>query len=579
MGITRTLSFAPTTNTDTMTPNEENVVIIIMDNSGSMGSPASDDPECIGFTRNDFSRQGAMLCVKGTPENTSLIVISFDDRAKIVSPLMKMTEANKMIACDNIKTIMPCGGTHIMSGMNAAFEIARQNVGRCKTNIIMFTDGEDSNLNDTNVSSKFDILRIGGEFCFRMDTVGFGPNANTKLLVKMADLCSGTYALCFDASMVGTIFGRAITRTYLDDDVYGVHVSHDITNLSFTNLTEYYNIKNKYNDFREKISTILLNSEHSLIQLQSNLNLIIDEIKVFLQNQKDIDELAQFWQSLIQTLYDDLNDQIMLAVSSDTFWIKWGKAYWYTVGIALQKMYSPNFKDKCLQCFGTKKAIDEYDRICDIYDNMPMIKPSGSVARRTTAVPIYAAAFNNREAVCFHPNSILTMFNGMDITFSNLELLLNTSSQSVFLHGPNGPVQVEKLIKTNVNGSTKFCNVGDCVLTPNHPIIVNGIWTHPQMVSPVYEEHIDCVYNLILTINQNTSKRDSAVIVNNEVCICLAHGIEYDPVATDQFWGTEKVVQELMKISSDYHNTRTIEISASIIRNEKTGYAVGFEIA
>jgi hypothetical protein len=51
-------------------------------------------------------------------------------------------------------------------------------------NIIMFTDGEDPTLSSSNIEENFESLKVNGEFNFKMDTVGFGPDANTELLVK-----------------------------------------------------------------------------------------------------------------------------------------------------------------------------------------------------------------------------------------------------------------------------------------------------------------------------------------------------------------------------------------------------------
>ena len=121
-------------------------------------------------------------------------------------------------------------------------------------------------------------------------------------------------------------------------------------------------------------------------------------------------------------------------------------------------MYSPNFKDECLQCFGNPNAFAEYDRICDIYDTLPMIKPSGSIQNRTTVLPVYAGSFNNRDAGCFHPNSTIE-FNNKYITIFELENLMHKSKNDVYLQGPNYIVRVEAIIKTRTSNVSKFCKI------------------------------------------------------------------------------------------------------------------------
>jgi hypothetical protein len=131
-------------------------------------------------------------------------VIKFNSNASIVHNPVNLDSTSKSGVLSSIEAIQPNGGTQIFSAMQEARKMIDQIkdlYGITKVHIILFTDGEDETLQESNAESYLSRLKIEGEYPFTLDTVGFGPNANTQLLVKMASLCGGTYALCFDASM------------------------------------------------------------------------------------------------------------------------------------------------------------------------------------------------------------------------------------------------------------------------------------------------------------------------------------------------------------------------------------------
>lgn len=554
--------------------NFENFLLVcIMDKSGSMGEPASNDVECAGFTRNDFARQGAMLCVNACPETMYMACVAFDSTASVVSPTMQMSNRNKTTMCDNIKTIRPSGGTEIFSAMEETRRVineAKDIYGIKNVYVIMFTDGEDNKLNETNVSSYFDSLKTNGEFNFSMDTVGFGPNANTQLLVKMAGLCSGTYALCFDASMVGTIFGRAIARTYLGSEAFGIYENSE------SKSSEYYNLKDVYHMFRTDLSELLLNTNYRMLtdRVQA-VNAFNTKMEEWLSESNPKEILEPDWFGMICSLHADLNDQIRMAVSDANYWTKWGKAYWQTMGIALEKQYAPNYKDNSLQGFGSEVAKKEYDRISKLYDEMSMIAPSNTydIKNRTSAIPLTSAAFNNPYGGCFHPNSTLLLSNGDLISVNDLEQKLLAGEQVFVVSSAHGNVPIEAIIKTNTSQhSTKFCKIGNTVLTPTHPILLDNRWFYPKSVANVYEEQVMFVFNIILGINPITKVRYTSLLVNDNECIALAHAIQNDPIATDSFWGSELFVDQLKSLYQTEYSRGVINFNHKFKRNMVTGW-------
>jgi len=560
------------------TRDNSTFVCFIMDDSGSMGEPAAASEEARGYTRNDFSRQGAKLCITGAPSGLYIGVIKFNSDASVVCDPVELTSSNRSTLTSAIDRIGPNGGTNILSSLELANRMisqVREVYGIRRAHIIMFTDGEDGNLSEANVASKIARYQVDGEFPFTMDTVGFGPNANTQLLVRMASLCGGTYALCYDASMVGTIFGRAIARTYLGPEAFGIHESDSPKS------AEYYQLKSVYHDFRLELSTLLLASYQMLSQRVQAVDAFNAKLEQWIGTASFADQEDPGWSSLICGFHANLNDQIRLAVSNPNYWTLWGKAYWQMMGIALDKQYAPNFKDACLQIFGSQRAKTEYARISDIYNEMPMPPPSDTyrAATRTAPPPATSAAFNNANGGCFHPNSRVVLESGVLTSFAQVAQMIK-SGQQVRLQSTNLAndkiVVLEALIRSDKQSQpTQFCQVGSVVLTPTHPLVnPNGQWVHPKSVSPIYEEQVNCVYNVVLAPSTITGKRGQSILVDGQECVGLAHGIEESEstIAYDTFWGSEEIVNVLKRLYPTEYPTGLIEFNAKLERNKLTGW-------
>jgi len=292
--------------------------------------------------------------------------------------------------------------------------------------------------------------------------------------------------------MVGTIFGRAIARTYLGSEAFGIYEPDGPKS------SEYYRLQSDYNQFRLELSALLLAPYRMLTERVDAVNAFNSKLESWMRNpaNQPTDESTPDWFGFVCGLHADLNDQIRMAVSDPNFWTKWGKAYWQMVGIALEKQYAPNFKDNCLQIFGYPTAKTEYDRIYQIYDEMPMVRPSNTyeVQRRTAPIAQTSAAFNysGSSSSCFHPKASALLASGLYVGFEQIEQMIKDGKQVVFQSTNRANpelVELEALIKTDRRGQrTQFCKIGDLVLTPTHPVYHEDRWHHPKTLTQVYYE-------------------------------------------------------------------------------------------
>jgi uncharacterized protein YegL len=558
--------------------NNDNFIVLILDESGSMNENSSNQKEAEGYTRRDLACQGAMLCVKSFPVGTKIAVIAFESRARIVCDPIVITSDNIPSICSKILGIRPTGGTNIKASLHLAKTMNPKRV-------ILMTDGEDSDLTEgKGIEQKFQDLKTNSEFTFAVDTIGLGPNADTKLLVKIADLFRGVYVFCPSAFEVGTVFGRAAARAYLPrGDVFCIAEP----NQPPTNVCD--ETKNKFIYFKDKLANILLDESYTFLQLNKQLPELVknisefdSEISTWLQQNYQRLKESEYLQFIID-IRTDLYDQIFQSIENEATWKKWGKTYWTATGTAFKLCYSPHSKDLCLSHFGSEKALQEYERISQVYESMPLVEKTGYVSPEAVLVqaiagPMSTQTFNDRDAGCFHPTSTFQTLDGRDVDYDYIVTNIQDNKE-VWLRGWNNlPVKIECVIKTPRKGVfTSFCKVNNTILTPTHPILDNGTWKHPKRLTSIYEEQVDFVINVVLAIDPNNGKRYQSLCVNREVCVALGHNIEDGSDAEDSFWGSERVVDELKRLYPIQYEKGFIEnADHSMIHDKKTGYIIGF---
>lgn len=140
-------------------------------------------------------------------------------------------------------------------------------------------------------------------------------------------------------------------------------------------------------------------------------------------------------------------------------------------------------------------------------------------------------------------------------------------------HGESCVATVKCVVVTKcLHNEAKFIELPNGLLiTSWHPIRIEGKWVFPATVEDkkFALRTRDYVFNFLL---------DSCHVafINGVECICLAHGIEGDKVASHEYYGTQKVVEDLMQ-QPGWSDGR-IELDPSqMARDEESGRIVGVE--
>ena len=77
-------------------------------------------------------------------------------------------------------------------------------------------------------------------------------------------------------------------------------------------------------------------------------------------------------------------------------------------------------------------------------------------------------------------------------------------------------------------------------LTPWHPIKIEGAWKFPSKLKRGKMEYCDVIYNLVLDNNHS-------VFINGLEVVTLGHGLKDNLIVEHEYFGTEKVVNDLKK--------------------------------
>uniref|UniRef100_A0A6B2KYS2 VWFA domain-containing protein n=1 Tax=Arcella intermedia TaxID=1963864 RepID=A0A6B2KYS2_9EUKA len=203
-------------------------VCCVVDISGSMGEDARfQDPENENLTRSegisilDLVKHSVKAIMHTLTDQDRLSVVAFDSNAKIAVPLKEMTENGRKLAITALEKLRPEDNTNIWAGLYSGLEALRNPpkstlintaIPRKKT-IILLTDGQpNQSPPEGEGKALFKYFEKYPDFKCQVNTFGFGYTLNSRLLLDIATVGSGTFAFIPDAKIVGTCFVSAVAN-------------------------------------------------------------------------------------------------------------------------------------------------------------------------------------------------------------------------------------------------------------------------------------------------------------------------------------------------------------------------------
>jgi len=206
--------------------------------------------------------------------------------------------------------------------------------------------------------------------------------------------------------------------------------------------------------------------------------------------------------------------------------------YIYVSGIDAYSLVSDFLLDKELIING-KKDIASNIKLGDViefldYRNKPM------------TISVKYIGFSRFPSSCFTGNCKVNTYKG--------EMQVADLSVGDKILTPKGIYATIKcILVTKIKEITPMMtHTGGLVITGYHPVKINKSWVFPINGECFTQElrYVDCVYSIGL-------EDDSSFIVNGLEVIGLGHGITDDPVATHPYFGTDKVIGDIFKLSPD----------------------------
>ena len=308
-------------------------------------------------------------------------------------------------------------------------------------------------------------------------------------------------------------------------------------------------------------------------------------------------------------------EQIDIACSCEKYYKKWGKHYIRSLYDAHFYQECNNFKDQSVQNYATEEQKKLIDKLEIDFSKMPPPEPSikhyndynhyrggNNLSINSQPVTLSMRCFSQPTGGCFSGNCRIETKNGQKL-IRNLTKgdLLKTENgynrlicvmKTISPNGTNKLVELDSKLKlddlkhndiyddlpslecvdcektyslggieSDIKPDEELCECSKLLVTEWHPIKHQNDWTFPINIHKSKVHNTPFVYSFVVE-NSHT------VYIEGWECITLGHGIENDPVASHDFWGTEKVI-DCLKSKPGWENGE-VEIFSCVrsIENE-----------
>ena len=594
------------TSKETVIERRGKVIICDVDVSGSMGEPATEykrDQENQPYTRLDLVKHTLTTILESLSTNDMMAIVSFNNSAKILQSLIPINTNTKLIIKNCIDQLQAGGGTNIWSGLKSCIDIANTvNNLNIDVSILLLTDGFDNDSPPRGVMTTFQSYKLCRPI--NINTFAYGYNVDSSLISQIAELGQGIYGYIPDGSMVGTIFINALSNI-LSTCSTNINISvqsnyrfkHPDTNIITNNTTInlgticYGGKKHILLELIDKpteegvtnivlegnnkhLDNLLIGSTSTSLDLNIGFTLakyiVIKRITRIIElfNNKIVPELlndiktiyTQYPIHFIKDLLEDIEHsdvnkgQIGKAGGNYNYYIIWGQHYLRSLLSSYKMELTYNFKDQAPQHFKTDYFKYYQNEIEKIFLSIEAPKPTlldiymkkGLVTNATAyASGTLNQSFYNVSGGCFTGGWLVHMANGTQLPVSSIK----AGYKVISLNSPTGVATVKCVLKFRINNYLEMTSLdGKNGITFYHPFyisntVMNNEWQYPcNFTGAIHGTKIgDYMYDFVLDCGHTILCNDKYNFA------CLGHGITTSPVIKHKYFGTKKIIDDLMK--------------------------------
>jgi hypothetical protein len=254
--------------------------------------------------------------------------------------------------------------------------------------------------------------------------------------------------------------------------------------------------------------------------------------------------------------------QLGKAVEKSSWYSKWGRHYLRSVIRAHQLQQCLNFKDLAPQHYNGDKFTEYQQQIEIIFNNIAPPQPSivtptfpagryagygggqAAAVQSPTPTPSYAsipASYYNVSGGCFTGNWLVNMANGA----TKLVNAVQPGDMVVSKNSPTGTATIKCVVKLLIKNDITMISLGNQGgITPYHPIYLDSQpdqWIFPDSYTTATHgiNTGEYMYDFVLDQGHTVSMQGGFNIA------CLGHGITSSPVITHEYFGTNRIIDDL----------------------------------
>ncbi len=561
--------------------------ICLIDISGSMNEQASLEtgPEVDSFSRLDLVKHSVKTIITMMSPTDYVALVAFDDNAVTRFPLVAMTEASKKKALEVLEAMHPEGSTNIWGALKEAVDISRANAV-CKTlntNILLFTDGE------PNVNPPGGIIPTLKKYTegprpYTIHCFGYGYRLQSDLLLAIAVHGSGIFNYIPDCTMIGTIFVNFLSnvlataikgaRIYIKGDAslelktFGCYMADNRINVGPIQYGQQRDVIMKFKvpaskqfaihvDFCfpgdkvgkditaltpasanfqfEHLRAIHCENMAEAIASQSaaGANIVKKTLVAIAASPIKDDERVKALARDIESAKES-EGQLSKAFSKNDWVHKWGIHYTRSLVRAHQLQQCHNFKDPGVQIYGGALFKATQDQADTLFCTLPAPKPSIPKSVQPSSpsyvpAPVDMHSYMNYGGGCFDGEGRVTMLGG------KTKRVMELRKGDVLCNG----AKVIALVSMRMGKEIDVVEIGGVKLTPWHPVRMAGTWKFPVNVGRLQKYFCEYICNLVLDTKH-------VATINGVEVLTLGHGMTDNSVVAHPYFGSQKVIEDLM---------------------------------
>lgn len=590
-----------------------------------------------GLSKLDITKHALNTIINSLSEHDVMTLITFSTNAKLLAENVQVDQIGKTRLLNLVKNMQPDCQTNIWDGLLVALKCIERSIQSNKsTSIFLLTDGiPNIQPNRGHEHALSEQLAKMTQKC-TINTFGFGYQLDSTLLKNLSTLGGGLYSFIPDAGFVGTVFINALANQFLTcvikpniivkytDGTTSLHelgsckigidrsvfikrtkqiekltitytnaLSQEESTLEF--VPSGIEVENEYDIVNDEsvdtgVSNLTLTQPNKFYTLQADQHVekilnegvrddiirLINKVLTFgvcQQSNNDINTFISNYMDhminqYIKNVVDDATGQIRIALSNQDYYEKWGKHYLLSLAMSHSLQNCSNFKDKGLQLYSNQLLEINRTNLDQIFLSIPAPIPSAkrsSNSNKYTSVNM--SSYNNSNAPCFSGDCTVQTIDGFvkvkDIRVGDRIL----SSSKNF-------VEVTHIIKTTQQNSSKVIVFPDgLIITPGHPVFVDGEWILPENVCGTFEDssYKRDLYDFCVNV-------DHIININGIQCVTLGHNLTGNSLIEHEYLGSQNVMRDIEHIGRIQQTPNMATIRPRDVMRDQNGHIIAFTL-